>query len=96
MSNRKYRQIGRFRIHLDFLDLSNKSTLEIFRNIIVVEATAHFYDSSVHYLALCKDFEPIPEGGKVPEYLPIVKMWALERDGEKYLEPRLSHWEVQP
>lgn len=62
------RRIGNFSVPADDIRDRKPYVFNIFNNMLIIRAEMQYYDMSVHYTAICEDFEEVTQGAVPKEY----------------------------
>lgn len=62
------RRLGKFSISWVLIDDNPQVVRQLLSKMIIVRAETLYHDRSIEYIAMCDDFDVIPEGMIVPQY----------------------------
>lgn len=77
-------RIGRFKISTKLIESDDAIRIIplIFENMVIIEATMHYWDNMIHYVSICNDFEEVEEGAEPNEYIVNIYPKDTENDSD--------------
>lgn len=78
-------QVGTFQITMDCIEHEPSIAMLILAGCLVTQAHPNGQRTIIKYVAVSGDFDPVPPGGKVPQYTALI---APDADGD----PPIRTW----
>lgn len=65
------KRLGRINISFELLDNYKDNLVEAFAQLglLTLDVETFYYSRSANYLMYCKDFDEVPEGVSIPDYI---------------------------
>jgi hypothetical protein len=61
-------RFGAFSVSSDLVDIHPEAVLKALAGCVIVRAEMIYHERAFHYVALCEDFDIVPEGDVTPHY----------------------------